>query len=45
VVGPVVCVGELKNAYVILGEKHERRRQLGRPKPKSENNIKMNLTE
>jgi hypothetical protein len=38
-------MGKLRKAYVILGEKHEGRRQLGRPRPKSENNIKMDLTE
>jgi hypothetical protein len=33
----------MENAYKILGGKHKRKRLLGRPRSRWENNIKMNL--
>jgi hypothetical protein len=44
-VGHVACMGEVRGAYKILVGKPERRRPLGRPRRRSEDNIKMDLRE
>jgi hypothetical protein len=41
----VACVGGIKNAYRILVCNPVENRRFGRPKPTSENCIKMNLKE
>jgi hypothetical protein len=38
-------MGEMKNAYIILGEKPQRERQLGRSRLSWEDNIKMDHKE
>jgi hypothetical protein len=42
-VGHVVRLGKIRNAYNILLENVTRKRSLGRPKHKWEDNIKINL--
>jgi hypothetical protein len=44
-VGHVVCIGKVRGAYNILVGRPEGRRQLGRPRRKWEDNIKMDLRE
>jgi hypothetical protein len=41
--GHVVCMGEMGNGYKILVRKPEGKMPLGVPRPKSENNIRMDL--
>jgi hypothetical protein len=43
--GHIVRMGEMRNAYKILVGKPERRRPLGRPIRRWDDNIKMNLRE
>jgi hypothetical protein len=43
--GHVARMGETRNAYRILVEKHEGKRPLGRPKRRWVDNIKMDLRE
>jgi hypothetical protein len=43
--GHVACMGENRNAYRILMEKPEGKRQLGRPRHTWEDNIKIYLRE
>jgi hypothetical protein len=38
-------MGEWRGVYTVLVEKPERKRQLGRPRRRWENNIKINLQE
>jgi len=44
-VGHVARIGEIGNAYSILGGKPEGKRPLVRPRSRWEDNIKMNLSE
>jgi hypothetical protein len=44
-VGPVACMGEMRNAYKIFVGITERKRQLGRPRRRWEDNIRMDLIE
>ena len=41
--GHVARMGEMRSAYSVLVEKHEGKRPLGKPRPRWEDNIKMNL--
>jgi hypothetical protein len=41
----VACMGEMRNAYKILVRKSEGKRPFGRPRPRWEDNIRMDLTE
>jgi hypothetical protein len=41
--GHVACVGERRSLYRVLVGEHEGSRPLGRPRPKQEDNIKMDL--
>jgi hypothetical protein len=43
--GHVAFMGEIRNAYKILGEKSERNRPLGRTRCRWEDNIKVDITE
>jgi hypothetical protein len=43
--GPVACTGEGRGAYRILVGRPERRRPLGRPRCRWEDNIKTDLQE
>jgi hypothetical protein len=43
--GNVACLEEKENAYSVLMGKAERRRPLGRPRIRWEDNMKMGLTE
>jgi hypothetical protein len=43
--GHVACVGEKRGVYRVLVGKPERKRPLGRPKPRWKDNIKMDLQE
>jgi hypothetical protein len=43
--GHVACIGEGRGAYRILVGRTEGRRPLVRPRPRGEDNIKMNLQE
>jgi len=43
--GHVVRMGERRGVYRILVGKHEEKRQLGRPRRRWEDNIKMDLQE
>jgi hypothetical protein len=40
----VACMGEKRNANVVLVAKHEDSRPLGRPRRRCEDNIKINVT-
>jgi len=44
-VGHVASMGEGKGVYRVLVGRHERRRPLGRPRCRWENNFKMDLRE
>jgi len=44
-VGNVTCMGEMRNAYSILTGKPEGKRLLGRPRYRSEDNIRIDLKE
>jgi hypothetical protein len=44
-VGHVACIGEKRNAYMILVGKPEGKRPLERPRHRWEDNIKMDLRE
>jgi hypothetical protein len=44
-VGHVAHVGEMRNSYNILVEKHDGKSPLGRPRRRQENNIRMDLRE
>jgi len=41
--GHVARMGERRGVYRVLVGKHEKTRQLGRPRPRWEDNIKMDL--
>jgi hypothetical protein len=41
--GHVLCMGEMRNAYTILVGKPRRKRPLGRPRHRWEDNISMDL--
>jgi hypothetical protein len=43
--GHAACTGEMKNAYKILVREPERKRPLGRPRHRQEDNIRMDLRE
>jgi hypothetical protein len=43
--GRVICVGERRGAYRVLVGKPEGKRRLGRPRPRLEDNIKMDRQE
>jgi len=43
--GHVACMGDRRGAYRVLEGKHEGKRQLGKPRPRWEDNIKIDLTE
>jgi hypothetical protein len=44
-VGYVACMGEMRSAYKVLVGKLEGKRQLGKPRHRWEDNIKMDLRE
>jgi len=44
-VGPVACMGEMRNVYNILVGKHERKRLLGRPRHRWVDNSRMDVRE
>jgi len=44
-VGHVTCMGEMRNAYIILFGESERKRPLGRPRHRWEDNIRMDRRE
>ena len=41
----VASMGEKRGVYRVLVKKHDGKKQLGRPRPKLEDNIKMDLQE
>jgi len=43
--GDVARIGEMRNAYKILVRKPERKRTLGRPRRRWEDNIRRDITE
>jgi hypothetical protein len=43
--GHVACMGEMRNGYKILVEKHEGKRLLRRPRHRWDNNLKMDIRE
>jgi len=44
-VGHIACIGERRDAYRVLVLKLEGKRQLGKPRHRWENNIRMDLKE
>jgi hypothetical protein len=43
--GHVACIGERKGTYRVLVEKPERKKPIGRPRRRWEDNIKVDLQE
>jgi hypothetical protein len=43
--GHIACTGEKRNAYRVLGGKTRRRRPLGKPRRRREDDIRMDISE
>jgi hypothetical protein len=43
--GNIACMGKMRNVYKILDDKPERKRPVGRPRRRYEDNIRMDLRE